>query len=305
MRVGISVTSAHPSAQGAPREAAQHMIARARAARDAGLDSLFVGDHHVTPFPYYQNTPMLGRMLAEWGEGAVGALFLLPLWNPVLVAEQTATLACIAQGPFVMQCGLGGGEAQFQGMGANIAHRPSAFEQAVGVIRDLWAGRTVDLDGRWRLQGSRISPLPPEPIEVWVGASAPVAIDRAARLGDVWLADPGMDIETAGRRMAVYREACERHGRNPERVAIRRDIYIGASMEEARATMAPYLAKGYRGIAEPALVIGDVNAAVEHFAALGELGYTDVSVRNITADQTEALATIERLAEVVDAVAAV
>ena len=43
------------------------MIERAAAARRAGLDSLFVGDHHATPAPYYQNVPILARMLARIG----------------------------------------------------------------------------------------------------------------------------------------------------------------------------------------------------------------------------------------------
>jgi alkanesulfonate monooxygenase SsuD/methylene tetrahydromethanopterin reductase-like flavin-dependent oxidoreductase (luciferase family) len=71
------------------------MIERTAAAHRAGLDSLFIGDHHVSPTPYYQNTPMLGRLLAEWGEAPAGCLFLLPLWSPVLVAEQIGTFASI------------------------------------------------------------------------------------------------------------------------------------------------------------------------------------------------------------------
>ena len=105
MRIGISVSSSHNVAD--PREGARNMVARARAARAANLDSLFIGDHHVTPFPYFQNTPILGRMLAEWGDKPCGALYLLPLWHPVVLAEQIATLASIAEGPFIMQCGLG------------------------------------------------------------------------------------------------------------------------------------------------------------------------------------------------------
>lgn len=63
------------------RAGARWMVERARAAHDAGLDSLFVGDHHVTPIPYYQNTAILARALAEWGERPAGALYLLPLWH--------------------------------------------------------------------------------------------------------------------------------------------------------------------------------------------------------------------------------
>jgi alkanesulfonate monooxygenase SsuD/methylene tetrahydromethanopterin reductase-like flavin-dependent oxidoreductase (luciferase family) len=101
------------------------MIERAAAARRAALDSLFIGDQHASPTPYYQNTPMLGRLLAEWGEAPAGCLFLLPLWHPVLVAEQIGTLAAIAQGSFIMQCGLGWGDDRFAAMGVNIRTRPS------------------------------------------------------------------------------------------------------------------------------------------------------------------------------------
>jgi hypothetical protein len=59
MRAGISLTSNHPDAQD-PRQGARWMIERAAAAHRAGLDSLFVGDHHVSRTLYYQNRPMLG-----------------------------------------------------------------------------------------------------------------------------------------------------------------------------------------------------------------------------------------------------
>src|SRR3989441_6373855 len=138
MRVGISLTSSHAVKD--PREGARWMIERAAAAHRSGLDSLFVGDHHSTPSPYYQNVPMLGRLLAEWGDAPAGCLFLLPLWNPVLLAEQVGTLAALARGRFILQCGLGDDAAQFAAMGADIKHRPSAFEDALAIVRRLLAG---------------------------------------------------------------------------------------------------------------------------------------------------------------------
>jgi alkanesulfonate monooxygenase SsuD/methylene tetrahydromethanopterin reductase-like flavin-dependent oxidoreductase (luciferase family) len=98
MRVGISLTSNHPDVED-PRQGAQWMIERTAAARRARLDSLFLGDQHASPTPYYQNTPILGRLLAEWGDAPAGCLFLLPLWHPVLVAEQIGTLAAIGARP--------------------------------------------------------------------------------------------------------------------------------------------------------------------------------------------------------------
>ncbi|HVB17220.1 MAG TPA: LLM class flavin-dependent oxidoreductase, partial [Stellaceae bacterium] len=185
MRVGISLTSNYPDVPDvpgvkAPRQGARWMIERARAAHRAGLDSLFVGDQHASPTPYYQNTPMLGRLLAEWGEAPSGCLFLLPLWHPVLVAEQIGTLAAIAQGPFIMQCGLGWGEARFAAMGANMRTRPSAFEEALDIIRQLLAGESVSSSGRFRITEASLALRPAEPVEVWIGASAAPAILRCA-----------------------------------------------------------------------------------------------------------------------------
>src|SRR5262245_40964737 len=108
-----------------PREGAQRMVDRARAARDAGLEGLYVGDHHGTPVPYYQNGPILGRLAAEWAatDAPFGALYLLPLWHPTLVAEQVGTLAALAPGGFVLQAALGGGDEQFGVMGRTTKER--------------------------------------------------------------------------------------------------------------------------------------------------------------------------------------
>ena len=193
------------------------MIERAAAARRAGLDSLFVGDQHVSPTPYYQNTPMLGRLLAEWGEAPAGCLFLLPLWHPVLVAEQIGTLAAIARGPFIMQCGLGWGEDRFAAMGANIRTRPSAFEEALDIVRRLLAGETVSSSRRFRIAEASLALRPAEPVEVWIGASAPPAIDRAARLAEGWIASPGLTREEARAQADFYRERCAAYGKEPGR----------------------------------------------------------------------------------------
>ena len=63
MRIGISISSTYQVTD--YRIGARWMVERARAAAEAGLDSLFVGDHHVTPQPYYQNTPISARTLAD------------------------------------------------------------------------------------------------------------------------------------------------------------------------------------------------------------------------------------------------
>ncbi|MGI9327599.1 MAG: LLM class flavin-dependent oxidoreductase [Pseudomonadales bacterium] len=295
MRIGISISSSHPGSD--PRVGARNMVERARSARAAGLDSLFVGDHHVTPFPYYQNNAILGRMLAEWGDRPFGALYLLPLWHPVLLAEQVATLASLAEGPFIMQCGLGD-HRQGEAMGIDMSKRVPMFEASLAILRGLWRGETVTESRFWNLQAAAISPQPPLPVEVWVGALVPAAIDRTARLAEGWLAAPSLTPQQAAEAVSHYRQACAEHQRQPQAVAIRKDIFIGSTSEEARKATAPLIAKGYRGIAESALLIGSSIEVAEQISALAEQGYTDVIVRNMSPDQAQSIATIERLAEV-------
>jgi alkanesulfonate monooxygenase SsuD/methylene tetrahydromethanopterin reductase-like flavin-dependent oxidoreductase (luciferase family) len=296
MKIGTSLKSVYLVDD--VRVGAQHMIERARASHAAGLDSLFVGDHHATPVPYYQNTPILGRLLAEWHGRTAGALLLLPLWHPVLAAEQLGTLAAIHDGPFVLQCAVGGGDDQFGALGVEMGQRPSRFEAALDIIRRLFAGETVDADGPYSVRGARIAPRPPEAVEVWIGAAAPKAVDRAAHLGDGYLIGPEATPAEVASLVALYRERCAAHGREPGTIAVRRDVHVGADDADAERVAGAVVRSGYRGFSADAPVWGGAASVAEAFAALGTLGVTDVIVRHLVDDQREVLASIDRLAEV-------
>ena len=251
MRIGISVQSAYRVDD--PAQGVRHMLERAEAASQADLDSLFVGDHHVTGYAYYQNSPILGRMLAHWHGKPAGALYLLPLWHPVLLAEQISTLAAIMPGRFIMQCGLGGLPDQSAGMGIDMSQRVAMFEDSLAIMRQLWAGETVSNDRFWQLENAHIAPLPAQDIEVWIGATAPAAINRTARLAEGWLGTPSATPQQAKEQLNQYRQACAEHQRTPSAVALRRDIFIAGSVNEAEAFRSHAVAKGYRGFPEEAL----------------------------------------------------
>ncbi len=274
------------------------MVERAAAAEAVGLDTLFVGDHHATPTHYMQNVPMLGRMLSEWGSRPAGALFLLPLWNPVLLAEQVGTLAAIARGRFILQCALGGEAAQSAALGVDLKRRVGMFESSLELMRALWRGETVSEDRYWHISNARISPVPSEAVKVWIGAQAPAAVERAARMGEGWIASPGLTLEAAAMALEAYREQCALYGRKEAAAVIRRDICLQPDAAGAKSAVAGVLARGYRGFDPEALVVGSVQEAVDHFGALHEAGFHEVLVRNISQDQSVALTTIQLLEEV-------
>jgi len=295
MRIGISLTSAYRVDN--PRDGARWMIERAAAARGADLDSLFVGDHHSTaPGTYYQGVPIMGRLLAEWGDKPAGVLFLLPLWNPVLVAEQVGTLASIHEGRFIIQCAIGRDDPQSPAMGVNAKFRPSMFEESLDIIRRLLAGETVSSDGRFHVTDAHIAPVTPEPVEVWVGGGVSKSIDRAARLGDGWLGDPSYGLNDIGAQAAEFHERVQVHGNAPKAVAVRRNVFVGDTDEEAARVLEPMLAS-FRG--DPTSILyGSAETVARQMKSLAELGFTDVIVRSLVADQRLTIQSIERLAEV-------
>ena len=294
MRIGVSLTSAYGSID--HREGARWLVERAQAAAAADLDLLSLGDHHATgPGAYYQGVPMLGRLLAEWTDKPAGCLFLLPLWHPVLVAEQVGTLASMHDGPFVIQTGIGGGAQQFDAMGASLRTRGKAIDESIRVIDALLKGETVSSE-HYGITDARIAPIPPNGFEWWIGASAPAALDRAARVSGILYTGPSPHAKAAS-DVAGFLEACERHGREP-RMVMRQDVIIAETDAAALELAAPVLEGGYRGMTAESLAIGSPATVAERFATFRDLGYSEISARQMSIPQSAAVESIGLLAEV-------
>ena len=281
-RIGISIgTSFDANGPDGPRGGPRQVLDQARAAARAGLDSLTVGDHHATgPGGYVQNVPIIGRILAEWAGRQSGCLFLVPLWHPVLMAEQIGTLAAMADGPFIVQAGLGGGREQFAAMGADLSRRAPVFEESVRIVKALLAGESVDSD-TFGIRGARIAPIPPDGVEWWIAGGVERSIDRAARLGDSWYANADLTPQTAARCMDIYRDACARHGREPSRIPIRRDVLICESRSDAVKAGDALVAAGYRGFDPAAVAYGDPAGVAEQLSLYRDLGFTDIIIRTM------------------------
>lgn len=263
--------------RGGPRA----VLDQARAAVRAGLDSLTVGDHHATgPAGYVQNVPIMGRILAEWTGRQAGCLFLVPLWHPVLMAEQIGTLAAMADGPFIVQAGIGAGREQFAAMGASLRRRVPVFEESFRVVRALLSGETVSSE-MFGIEAARIAPTPPEGVEWWLGGGVAKSIDRAARLGDCWYGNADLTPETAARDITIYREACAVHGREPSRIPLRKDVLVCEDRSEAERAGDALVAAGYRGFDAEAVAYGDPARVAEQLSVYRDLGFTDIIVRTM------------------------
>ena len=303
MRLGMSLTTNYGDYPDA-RLAARHAVERAAAARASELDHLFVGDHHGNAMPYLQNVPILARMLAEWGDAPAGCLFLLPLWNPVLLAEQVATLACLQQRPFHRPVRHRHRPPAVRGDGHDAADPTLRLR---GVPRHLPApvGRR---DGQLRgsLPAVRSQHRTPA-----AGTARGLARLRPGRHGAG--GPPGRRLAVrprhaaggdAGPRSTPTWATAPRPAGRPSAVALRRDVYVGADRADAQAVKDRAVAAGYRGFPPEALVAGTAEEVAEQLAAFAALGVTDICCRHFTNDQALVLGSLERLGEVRRLVAA-
>jgi alkanesulfonate monooxygenase SsuD/methylene tetrahydromethanopterin reductase-like flavin-dependent oxidoreductase (luciferase family) len=239
---------------------------------------------------------MIGRILADWDERPIGCLFLAPAWNAVLMAEQIGTLAALAEGPFVVQTGLGS-RGQLRKMGIDVPHRGERLEETVRVVQALLAGERVTSEPLGIVDAA-IAPRPVRPVEWWIGAVSDVALDRAARFGAGWYADPGVMPSTGRARIDAYRSACARHGRTPGTMAVRKDVFVADDDDHARRVGQSLLDGGYRGMGRDAVAFGSPEHVAEQLAPYGGMGFDLVVVRTMLVPQPEAVRSIELMGEV-------
>ena len=281
-----------------PEEQARNLLEVAAAARAAGLDGLLTGDSHGANPGYaaaFSPLPTLARLMSVTGDMPVGVVLLAPFYHPVLLAEQIGTLAAFAAGPLIVTFTLGGRPPQFQAFGMEEKSRVGRLEETVAIVRALLAGERVTHRGRYHtVDGATISPLPRVPVEIWLGGTVPAAAERAARLGDAWLTGQNATDEDLRGQLALYREAAARAGR-PARPVLRRDIYVGASDEEARATVGAVLAEGYRGTGFDQLLVGGADTVVEALRRYRAMGFDSVMVRHVVGDHQQMLRSFERI----------
>src|SRR5262245_35534255 len=172
-------------------EQARNWLDVARAARDAHMDTLLVGDNHAIPAAYancFQPVPSLARLMAVTGAMATGMVLLAPFYHPLLLAEQIGTLAAFAEAPLIVTFALGGNEAAFRANAIPLKSRVSRLVEVVTLTRRLLAGERVTHESaHCQLNGAQISPLPRVPVSLWIAGTVPASAERAGRLGDGWL----------------------------------------------------------------------------------------------------------------------
>lgn len=222
-----------------------------RLADQLGFDSVTKTAHYSAhPFQMLQLVPTLARFTAEAPRLRLNAgVLLLPLFSPLHVAEEFATLDVLSRGKIILGVGLGYRDVEFKAFGVPRTQRARRFEANLLAIRRLWSEEKVSMKTPYfELDEASCLPKPlqrPHP-PIWVGANADPAVERAARLGDCWYIGPAVEIPALERQMVLYRRALDAAGKPfPAEVPMRREVFVAKNREEAIRLCAPYLGAKY------------------------------------------------------------
>jgi alkanesulfonate monooxygenase SsuD/methylene tetrahydromethanopterin reductase-like flavin-dependent oxidoreductase (luciferase family) len=219
-------------------------VAQAELAEALGFDSLFLPESHFGgPASIPAPLLLLAAAAARTRRLVLGTTsFLLPVRNPIQVAEQVAVLDRLSAGRVILGMGRGFRGAVFTAFEVPAQEKRDRFEAAVELMRRAWAGEAV----AWEAGAGEAPPTPvhvaPLPLQqphppLWVAAFGPKAVAQAARLGLPYLASPIESLAVLEENYARHREALAA----PVAVPVMRTLFVSrdaALVARARAGLA-------------------------------------------------------------------
>jgi len=235
---------------------------------DLGFDSLWLSEVLTGPVI----DPMVGLAWAAASNPRVklGTTALLPGRNVLRLAKQLASLDVLCAGRLLVTLVPGLTYApERDAIGVEPKRRGQVIDDALPLLRRLWAGETVSHDGvSGTLRDVKLSPLPvQQPLEVWLGGTAPAALERCGRLSDGWLPSLCTPDEAAAGRV-VIEEAAAKAGRSIS------TEHFGMSIGYARVPIDPAMARVMtarrpRSVELTPVGLPALRALLERFIAVG------------------------------------
>ena len=192
------------------------MLTLGRAIDDAGLASAWVSEHHFAEDGYLPATmPALGA-LASVTEGIeIGTcIALAPLYDPVRLAEDAATVDLLSHGRLTLGLAIGSNPAEFEAFGVPEEERVERLEDAMGILKGAWSDGPLDYDARFHdvSPDVTVTPKPHGDVPIMLGGAAKPAVRRAAREADAWCAPSSLSIGGVKKRVDDIRNVREKEG---------------------------------------------------------------------------------------------
>jgi len=231
------------------------LLALAERAEALGFDSVWVGDSLLAR-PRHDPLTLLAAVAARTRKVELGTAVLLPaLRNPVVLAQQVATLDRIAEGRVILGVGIASDvpniRAEFEAAGVPFEKRVGRMVEGLALARALWTGKPVTWDGRWKVKDSVLGPTPHRPggPPIWVGGMVAAARARVGKLYDGWFPN-GPTAAAYPRQWQEVLDAARAAGRDPRTLtgAMYLTLAIDEDADRAEAKINGFLKHYYAGM---------------------------------------------------------
>lgn len=289
------------------RDETASLLALAERAETMGFDSIWVGDS-LTARPRHDPLTLLAAVAARTRKPELGTAVLLPaLRNPVVLAQQVATLDRIAEGRLILGVGIASDvpniRAEFEAAGVPFEKRVGRMVEGLALCRALWSGKPVDWDGRWKMKATVLGPTPHRlgGPPIWLPGSVSAARQRAGRLYDGWFPN-GPEPHEYAAQWAEVRAATQAAGRDPSTITAA--IYVTLAIDEdaarANARMNDYLERYYAPVPPDVMrkrqscYAGSAAGAAAWLKGFADAGATHIVLR-FAGDHERHLETVVRL----------
>lgn len=216
---GLITNQRYPGDARSAEDLYREALETARLCESAGLDSVWTSEHHFWDDDYMPSLLVLSAAMAAITERikiATGVL-LAPLYHPIRLAEDSATVALISGGRFILGMGIGWRAEEFDRLGIPIDGAGRRLSETVKILRLAWGPDAFTFEGKtFRFERTNATPKPTQPIPIWIGGFQDPALRRAGRIGDAYFASaPALD--DLERRKKLVLEGIEKSGRDPSR----------------------------------------------------------------------------------------
>jgi probable F420-dependent oxidoreductase len=176
-----------------------------------GFDSLWLSERLTGPAP----DPLVALAVAAGRTRRLKlgtSVLVVPGRNPVVLAKELASLDRLSGGRLLPGVGLGAPvPAEHRAFGVDRRARAGLFDEALSLIRRLWTEDEVHHEGEhFHVDGVTLRPRPlQQPIDVWLGGTAPSELRRTGRSGDGWLPSFTVPAEVEAGWATINRVAAE------------------------------------------------------------------------------------------------
>ena len=229
LRVGVVYDLRNPPASGIDNQRFYaEVLDQAAWLDELGMDLIWFTEHHFVDDGYLPSwIPVASAMAARTRSIRFSSdISILPLYQPVRLAEDLAVLDNLSGGRVEIGVGLGYVPQDFAGYGLNVSERVSRTDEALEILRQCFSGRRFSFSGkRYKAENVIIKPdyVQPGGPPLWVAASSKAGALRAARFDANLL--PQGPYETT---IQAWTEALEANGRDPDdyRVGIIKSCFV-------------------------------------------------------------------------------